>query len=183
MQSLVMDVNAALVIYRNNFMAARAARDTALCEVAISCANSLLKDDFKLIFDTQAHEATGHITYSLKCAKCGKEIKLSKDLIKYEAIDSIMGSTVFKFVDCPKKTCKAKTEVIEKNLTENIDDHLDSVYVPEKPKANSIFDRVYNYGAYWTWIDKTWALLESQHQKLRASISNDDYVADAGPTL
>lgn len=183
MQSLVMDVNAALTVYRNNFLAARRARDSAMCETAIYGSNALLEPEYRLIFDTQAHEAAGYLSYVIQCARCGRTTTLSKDRIKCDVIDTIAGSVLFKYVECMQtvrgKRCGNFIELNPRNIIEEVNDDLDSVYAPEMPKANSIFDRVYAYGAYWKWVDETWTLLEKQHQKLRSSVSAKDEAEEA----
>lgn len=184
MQSLVEDVNSAVVTYRNHFLQARKDNNTDMIETAIHGLNALLSNKFKLIFDTDAYEKQTTIVDTVECPRCRNRIRLDEQKILYELrpakLTHLAGGHMAgtPYVVCKhkhdRKLCKMKVSVNRDNITRIIYDDLQVQYAPEPPVIGNILERIAKHGKYYNWADLVWHLLESQHQRYRDSVSIEE---------
>ena len=181
MQSLVEDVNSAVVTYRNHFLQARKDQNMPMIETAIRGLNALLSNKYKLIFDTAAYRKQTAIVDTVECPRCKNKIRLDEQKILYELkttklahlTDGRTASTPY--VICKhkhdRKLCKMKVSVNNDNIIRIIYDDLQIQYAPEPPTMGNLLERVTQHSSYYHWADTVWHLLEAQHQKYRDSYS------------
>ena len=177
MQSLVEDIASAVTVQRNNLNGAIMAQDKYRARIAIRAINAKLGDDYKIIFDTpMANENTPIIKY-IKCDKCKYETKLKnvksfyKPYIKkYTRSSNSFKSFNHKYIKCEK--CDNDILYSKHNIIETIIDNTKGpIYFRQPPRIDNIIDESFTTYDYWQWVEDVYEILERQHQRYRAEIS------------
>lgn len=178
MQSLVGDINSALVVHRNNFIAGRMAQDKVRAKLSLMCMNALLGDNYKLVFDTEKAKEQPAVVKYLICddPSCAYENDLSKIrlykksptknytyYIKYSKISNML------YGNCLQ--CKKSILCVDKNCIYEYKDNLSGVlYVRESPNISTVLDEAFIGYDFWKWVDEVVVLIERQHRRYREEI-------------
>lgn len=171
MQALVMDVANAVVAYRESFLAAMESKNYKKATFCIYGVNALLPAQYKKTFDTESYQQADVTYYAMQCPTCPKMAQAnSTNTIK--KVITVMGKVYRKkFIQCQ---CDELIPYHHKDIVQVINDDMDTEYYPEPPRISNIFERVKYESTFWKWANDAWIMLESQHQKLRASVSKSD---------
>ena len=167
-QSLVEDVNSAVVVYRNHYLAARKDQNKDMTETAVHGANALLMDQFRVRFDTMEYDRVDRVVDSVRC-QCGQLTRLTPEAVRYHAVDTALERTprVYRYVSC---RCGGRVYVHNLRIVRDVIDDAENKYAPEPPRVANLIEQVCKHSQYWQWVDLVWAMIEGQHRKQREFI-------------
>ncbi|MDE0001979.1 MAG: hypothetical protein OXQ29_04745 [Rhodospirillaceae bacterium] len=178
MQSLVADINAAVVAYRAAYKAAREEQDSALMELYIHDMNALLSLDFCLTFDSSKYAEQRESRFDIECGACNQRQKVSG--IKYAHASGLARTTrTYPYVVCRQKAadgavCGARIPYDPDRLIRIIRRNPDTTFVPEAPRISNVFERCYHMHRFLAWADQVWPMLERQWQLYREAIQREE---------
>lgn len=178
MQSLVEDVNSAIVAYRQVALRAREMDDPEKAKFAFDCIRRLLLDDFALEYSDYVTLDDVRMEYAVtECDGCKDAIKVGKN-VRYDMARSDYGfvptfvhTNSRKYVTCGK--CDESVYFYDRDIF--IQREAKSVnFIPHPPSLNNMMSHIYNASKFWTWFDTVWGLAEEKHFQQRQHVSRTE---------
>jgi len=174
MQSLVEDVNSAIVSYRQVAIRAREINDMDKARFAFDCVRRLLMDKFVVEYsDFVTLDDLKNEHWVVQC-DCKEIVRVSKNVC-YDTVESgyrmimpVTAKTPRKYVPCPK--CEKKVYFETRDLSIERDVSQASI-IPYPPTVSDMITVVYNQRQFWHWFDAVWSLVEEKHFLQRQEVS------------
>jgi len=178
MQSLVEDVNAAVMAYRRIGTSALEQGDPDKAVFAVDGLMQLLMDDFSLSYsEFSTLESLERERKAIECgnAECRKAIFLDGTEITHRSAASgyrffmppkvsIMKMTLVECPDCGKKTEFADEDCFV------VRDRTKVRNIPYPPSVDNVLSQTYTGRKFWKWFRAVWNLVEGRHREQRESI-------------
>jgi len=180
MQSLVEDVNSAVVAYRQVALRARETNDPEKARFAFDCLRRLLTDEHAIEYSEYVtlDDVKNEFTV-VRCGSCKQTTKI-KSNVRYQVSDSgykfvpLMAPAARRqFVTCSNTECGANIFFRKKDLL--IQREVKEVqFVPYPPGISNLMSQIYNATKFWIWFDVVWGLAEEKHFSQRQSVSRQE---------
>lgn len=181
MQSLVSDVNSAVILYRQNALMASKEQHKDLAEFSIYGLNSLLPSELQLIFsDNSTVDEDTEKTVKAKCLNCGHFCKADEDTIFYDSLkythyfEPLVSEYLGRKATTMHITC---TKCSKKITITDIDDLYESKkssnemkFFRKPPAIKNILDDIYLSGKFWDWFKEVFVELECRHRINREEV-------------
>lgn len=182
MQSLVEDVNAAVMAYRRIGTSALEQSDPEKAVFAVDGMVQLLMDDFALSYsDFVTLDSLERERRAVECSDCGVPVFLDEVKISHRSANSgyrfmmpprvTVGKALY--VKCPAKDCGKETEFRESECFA-VRDKTRIKYIPHPPSVDNILSQTYSGPRFWKWFRSVWSLVEARHRLQRESIKQKE---------
>lgn len=178
MQSLVEDVNSAVVTYRQVGVRAREMLDVDKATFAFNGLKSKLLDDYAIEYSEYVSLDDVKMEYAVvECTGCDNTVKVGKG-VRYDTAESgyrlipmVAHTASRKYVVCEKCNTAvyfADSDVFVQRESGQVN------FIPYPPGLSNMMSHTFNASKFWQWFDVVWDLIEKRHFQQRLHMSRTE---------
>lgn len=178
MQSLVEDVNSAVVTYRQVGVRAREILDVEKATFAFNGMKSKLLDDYAIEYSEYVTLDDVRKEYAvIECTNCDATIKVGKEVMYdmaesgYRFVPTVVQTTSRRYVVC--KGCNTSVYFNDSDVFVQRESGQVN-FIPYPPGLSNMMSHTFNASKFWTWFDAVWDLIEKRHFQQRLHMSRSE---------
>jgi len=178
MQSLVEDVNSAIVTYRQVAVRAREMDEPGKAKFAFDNLRRLLLDEYALEYSEYVSVDDLRSEFSvIECKKCDTTIKVGSNIMYdtaesgYRLVPVSARTHIRKYVLCGK--CEGRVYFEDSDVFIQRENSAVSM-IPYPPSLTNIMSEIYNSSKFWKWFDMVWGIAEEKHFQQRQHVSRTE---------
>jgi len=168
MQSKMIDVNTAVMLYRSKIISAMEEGNKPLAKFILTAMNNLLPQDYMFVWDTDEAKIEREGLKQIACKSCNNSIILNhENEVKNTSAWSEYNHTVVlsQYIICDK--CNNSQSVHPGDIDTMYKIQERTRFLAESPSIDSLFDNSLMNNEYWSWVRTTLAEIERRHTEYR----------------